>query len=116
MYSNDLNPSILQPWIIYSLLVFMLCLFFHETKDMQERTEVKVLDIDKIQIPVLPRELERDIFMVFARQYPKDAPKLALVARRVQSWYAISVARSLRAYIFITGYTGSSPSYMPTWY
>jgi hypothetical protein len=37
-------------------------------------------------MPVLPPELEREIFEMSARIHPGNAVRLVLVARRVQIW------------------------------
>lgn len=41
-------------------------------------------------IPDLPYDLEREIFELTARIYPRTAPQLALVARRAQIWFLCS--------------------------
>lgn len=45
--------------------------------------------------PMLPLELEREIFEIYALSWPKLVPKLMLVAKCVQEWYGTIFGRRL---------------------
>jgi len=87
--SNDHNSSIHQLCIIYTLAAFfaMVWLLVNEAKGKRPRPRKDVKNYTaNIPIRTLPPELERDIFEMAVQQYPKDAAKMARVARRVQDW------------------------------
>ena len=65
----------------------MVWLLVNEAKGKRPRPRKDVKNYTaNIPIRTLPPELERDIFEMAVQQYPKDAAKMARVARRVQDW------------------------------
>ncbi len=64
--------------------------------------------------PLVPLEVEREIFELTVRECPGTGPRLCLVARRVNTWYALE-SSYMRTTRFANLYDiGSDPCYTPS--
>jgi hypothetical protein len=74
--------------LIFSKLIieFFFWLTFSLAAGMFRNTALELFPQSTGMVPVLPPELEREIFEMSARIHPKTAVRLVLVARRVQIW------------------------------